>query len=66
MPPLVQSVLSRKSFGASDSMGNKSAKPKLTQDTVNFLVSQTHFDEEMIEVNPMQCIVMSLSDVNMS
>ena len=52
MPPLVQSVLSRKSFGASDSMGNKSAKPKLTQDTVNFLVSQTHFDEEMIEVKP--------------
>ena len=32
-------------------MGNKLTGPKLTQDTVDFLVSQTEFDEEMIEVN---------------
>ena len=32
-------------------MGNKPTGPKLTQDTLDFLVSQTQFDEEMIEVN---------------
>ena len=42
-------------------MGNKSAKPKLTQDTVDFLVSQTHFDEKMIKVNTMQSNVTAVT-----